>query len=101
MVNVEQYFCVEDCGTIIDHVIVDGQVVGAVACGIGNALHEELVYDDAGQLLTGTLMDYLVAMAPDVPNIPDPAHGDAVALYPGGRQGRGRGRDRGRIHSRE
>ena len=69
MVNVEQYFCVEDCGTIIDHVIVDGQVVGAVACGIGNALHEELVYDDAGQLLTGTLMDYLVAMAPDIPAI--------------------------------
>ena len=69
MVNVEQYFCVEDCGTIIDHVIVDGQVVGAVATGIGNTLHEELVYDDNGQLLTGTLMDYLVPTAPDIPNI--------------------------------
>ncbi len=69
MVNVEQYFCVEDCGTIIDHVIVDGQVIGAVALGIGNALHEELVYDEGGQLLTGTLMDYLVPTAPDVPVI--------------------------------
>ena len=69
MVNVEQYFCVEDCGTIIDHVIVDGQVVGAVAFGISNALHEELVYDDGGQLLTGTLMDYLVHTAPDIPDI--------------------------------
>jgi len=69
MVNVEQYFCVEDCGTIIDHVIVDGQVVGAVALGIGNALHEELVYTEEGQLLTGTLMDYLVPSAPDVPDI--------------------------------
>ena len=69
MVNVEQYFCVEDCGTIIDHVIVDGQVVGAVATGIGNTLHEELVYDDNGQLLTGTLMDYLVPTAPDIPAI--------------------------------
>jgi carbon-monoxide dehydrogenase large subunit len=69
MVNVEQYFCVEDCGTIIDHVIVDGQVVGAVALGIGNALHEELVYSDDGQLLTGTFMDYLVPTAPDVPEI--------------------------------
>ena len=69
LVNVEQYVCVEDCGTIIDHVIVDGQVVGGVALGIGNALHEELVYDDAGQLLTGTFMDYLVPTAPDVPAI--------------------------------
>ena len=69
MVKVEQYFCVEDCGTIIDHVIVDGQVVGAVALGIGNALHEELVYDGGGQLLTGTFMDYLVPMAPDIPAI--------------------------------
>ena len=69
MVKVEQYICVEDCGTIIDHVIVDGQVVGGVACGIGNALHEELVYDDSGQLLTGTFMDYLVPTAPDVPAI--------------------------------
>ena len=69
MVKVEQYFCVEDCGTIIDHVIVDGQVVGAVALGIGNALLEELVYDDSGQLLTGTFMDYLVPTAPDVPEI--------------------------------
>ena len=69
MVKVEQYFCVEDCGTIIDHVIVDGQVVGAVALGIGNALHEELVYSESGDLLTGTLMDYLVPTAPDVPDI--------------------------------
>ena len=69
MVKVEQYFCVEDCGTIIDHVIVDGQVVGGVATGIGNALLEELVYDSEGQLLTGTFMDYLVPTAPDVPEI--------------------------------
>ncbi len=68
-VKVEQYFCVEDCGTIIDHVIVDGQVVGGIALGIGNALHEELVYSESGQLLTGTLMDYLVPIAPDVPAI--------------------------------
>ena len=69
LVKVEQYICVEDCGTIIDHIIVDGQVVGGVACGIGNALHEELVYDEGGQLLTGTFMDYLVPTAPDVPDI--------------------------------
>ena len=69
MVKVEQYFCVEDCGTIIDHVVVDGQVVGAIGLGIGNALLEELVYSEEGQLLTGTLMDYLVPTAPDIPDI--------------------------------
>ena len=69
MVKVEQYFCVEDCGTIIDHAIVDGQVVGAIGLGIGNALHEELVYSEDGQLLTGTFMDYLVPTASDVPAI--------------------------------
>ena len=69
LVRVEQYFCVEDCGTIIDHVIVDGQVVGGVALGIGNALFEELVYNEGGDLLTGTLMDYLVPTAADVPAI--------------------------------
>ena len=69
MVKVEQYVCVEDCGTIIDHVIVDGQVVGGVATGIGNALHEELVYSESGDLLTGTFMDYLVPIASDVPEI--------------------------------
>ena len=69
MVKVEDYVCVEDCGTIIDHVIVDGQVVGAVGLGIGNALHEELVYDGDGQLLTGTFMDYLVPTASDIPDI--------------------------------
>ena len=69
MVKVERYVCVEDCGTIIDHVIVDGQVIGGVATGIGNALHEELVYSDSGDLLTSTFMDYLVPVASDVPDI--------------------------------
>ena len=69
IVKVEQYICVEDCGTIIDHVIVDGQVVGAVAQGIGNALHEELVYSESCDLLTATFMDYLVPTAPDIPEI--------------------------------
>ena len=69
IVKVEQYVCVEDCGTIIDHVIVDGQVIGGVATGIGNALHEELVYNETGNLLTGTFMDYLVPLASDIPEI--------------------------------
>jgi carbon-monoxide dehydrogenase large subunit len=64
---VEQYYGVEDCGTILDHAVVAGQVQGAVAQGLGNALFEELTYDAAGQLLTASLMDYLVPMALDIP----------------------------------
>ena len=69
LVQVDRYVCVEDCGSIIDHEIVDGQVIGGVAQGIGNALHEELAYDTGGQPLTGTLMDYLVPTAADIPTI--------------------------------
>ena len=68
-VRVDRYVCVEDCGSIIDHEIVDGQVIGGVAQGIGNALHEELAYDPGGQPLTGTLLDYLVPTAADIPLI--------------------------------
>jgi carbon-monoxide dehydrogenase large subunit len=67
LVQVEQYYIVEDCGTILDHEVVAGQVRGAVAQGIGNALFEELLYDDAGQLRTGSLLDYLVPTASDIP----------------------------------
>ena len=67
LVQVEQYYIVEDCGTILDHDVVEGQVRGAVAQGIGNAVFEELTYDDAGQLLTASLLDYLVPTAPEIP----------------------------------
>jgi carbon-monoxide dehydrogenase large subunit len=67
LVQVEQYYIVEDCGTILDHDVVEGQVRGAVAQGIGNAVFEELTYDEAGQLLTASLLDYLVPTAPDIP----------------------------------
>ena len=67
LVKVRKYFIVEDCGTILDHVIVNGQVVGGAAQGIGNAIFEELKYDREGQLLTGSLMDYLLPTASDIP----------------------------------
>ena len=67
--RVDKYFCVEDCGAIIDHVVVDGHVAGAVALGIGNSLFEELIYNEGGDLLTGTFMDYLVPTASDIPDI--------------------------------
>jgi carbon-monoxide dehydrogenase large subunit len=66
-VRVLRYLVVEDCGRIINPMIVDGQAIGGVAQGIGAALLEELVYADDGQLLTGTLMDYLVPTATELP----------------------------------
>ena len=60
---------VHDCGTLINPLIVEGQVHGGVAQGIGNAFYEQLVFDDDGQLLNATLADYLLPTALDVPRM--------------------------------
>ncbi|PYM97000.1 MAG: dehydrogenase [Candidatus Rokuibacteriota bacterium] len=66
-VSVLRYLVVEDCGRMVNPLIVDGQVHGGVAQGLGAALLEEIVHDDHGQLLSGTLMDYVVPSACEVP----------------------------------
>ncbi len=66
-VVIRRWVCVEDTGRMINPLIVDGQVHGAIAQGIGGALLEHLVYDDGGQLLTGTLMDYALPRAAALP----------------------------------
>src|SRR5215510_1826919 len=66
-VRILKYVAVDDCGTMINPLVVEGQIHGGIAHGIGNALSEEIVYDAAGQLLTGTLMDYALPRAADVP----------------------------------
>jgi carbon-monoxide dehydrogenase large subunit len=68
-VHITDYVLAEDCGKIINPMIVDGQVQGAVAQGIGAALLEEIVYDDDGQFVTASLADYLVPVASSVPDI--------------------------------
>ena len=68
-VDIKRYLVAEDCGPMVDQDVVEGQIRGAVAQGIGSALHEEVHYDAAGQLLTGTLQDYLVPSIFDVPRI--------------------------------
>jgi carbon-monoxide dehydrogenase large subunit len=68
-VTIRRYVVAEDCGQIINPMIVDGQVQGAVAQGIGAALLEEVVHDDDGQCVTASLADYLVPVATNVPNI--------------------------------
>jgi aerobic carbon-monoxide dehydrogenase large subunit len=64
-----RYIAVDDCGNVINPMIVDGQVHGGVAQGVAQALWEEVVYDENGQLITGTLMDYAVPFATDLPMI--------------------------------
>jgi carbon-monoxide dehydrogenase large subunit len=66
-VKVLRYVVAEDCGRVINPLIVEGQTHGAIAQGIGGTLHESLVYDEQGQLLTGSLLDYLVPTAADLP----------------------------------
>jgi carbon-monoxide dehydrogenase large subunit len=68
-VRVVKYVAVDDCGRLVNPALVDGQVRGGVVQGLGGALMEHCVYDDAGQLLTSTLMDYAVPTAADLPPI--------------------------------
>jgi len=68
-VEVQKYVVVHDCGVVINPLLVDGQVHGGVAQGIGNAFYEQLVYDDNGQLLNASFMDFLLPTALDVPRV--------------------------------
>ena len=67
MVEIKRYVAVHDCGNIINPLIVDGQVHGGVAQGIGNAFYEKIVYDENGQLLSASLMDYLLPTSMEIP----------------------------------
>jgi carbon-monoxide dehydrogenase large subunit len=68
-VKLLKHWCVEDCGTVINPQLVDEQIRGGIVQGIGGALYEHCLYDEAGQLLNGNLMDYLVPMAGEMPDI--------------------------------
>ena len=68
-VTLKRYIALDDCGPQINPVIVEGQVHGGVVQGVGQALWEEAVYDDAGQLLTGSMLDYALPRADQLPDI--------------------------------
>ncbi len=68
-VKLLKHWCVEDCGTVINPQLVDEQIRGGIVQGIGAALFEHCLYDAEGQLLNGTMMDYLVPMASEMPDI--------------------------------
>ncbi len=69
VVTLLKHWCVEDCGTVINPQLVDEQIRGGIVQGIGAALFEHCLYDENGQLLNGNMMDYLVPLAPEMPDI--------------------------------
>ena len=90
-VEILRYAAVHDCGREINPLIVEGQVRGGIAQGIGGALLEEIRYDEDGQLLTGTLADYLLPTAADVPEVLLESHETPSPLNPLGLRGVGEG----------
>ncbi len=67
-VGIVRYVAVDDCGNVINPMIVDGQVHGGIAQGIAQALYEEAIYDEGGNLLTSSMMNYLVPSATEIPS---------------------------------
>lgn len=90
LIQVLDYVAVNDCGVVINPTIVEGQIQGGVAQGIGSALLEELHYDEAGQLTTTSLMDYLLPTFVDVPPM-RVEHMETPSLSLGGFKGMGEG----------
>ncbi|MGE5303484.1 MAG: glyceraldehyde dehydrogenase subunit alpha [Alphaproteobacteria bacterium] len=68
-VEIQKYIAVDDCGKVINPLLVDGQVQGGIVQGVGQALYEEVVYDENGQLLSASLMDYALPRAADLPRL--------------------------------
>jgi aerobic carbon-monoxide dehydrogenase large subunit len=89
-VRILKFVVAEDCGRLINPMIVDGQVHGGVAQGVGAALFEELVYDEDSQLLTASLVDYMIPSAPEVPFM-DVVHVEGESAVAGGFRGMGEG----------
>jgi carbon-monoxide dehydrogenase large subunit len=89
-VNIVRYVAAEDVGTVINPAVVEGQIIGGIAQGIGEALLEELVYDEAGQPRTVTLADYLVPSALEIPRI-EVHHANTPSAALGGFKGCGEG----------
>ncbi|MCX6044364.1 MAG: xanthine dehydrogenase family protein molybdopterin-binding subunit [Chloroflexi bacterium] len=68
-VEIKKYIAVHDCGVVINPMILEGQIQGGVAQGIGNAFYEQLIFDENGQLLNASFMDYLLPTADTVPRV--------------------------------
>ena len=90
-VAIERIVAVEDCGTVLNPAVVDGQVIGAIAQGIGAVLYEQLPYDEDGNFLAGTLADFLYPTATEVPAIEVDHLETPSPLTEGGMKGMGEG----------
>ena len=91
-VTLLKYYAVNDCGTIMNPPLVEGQIMGGIVQGIGAALMEEYDYRDDGTLGTPSLREYLIPTLHEVPDIVRRARADAVAVHRVRREGRGGGR---------
>jgi carbon-monoxide dehydrogenase large subunit len=97
-VEVVTYTAVDDCGNVLDHMIVEGQFHGALASGLGQALLETAIYDrEGGQLITGSFMDYAMPRAADMPIIRDAIHSVPATTNPLGVKGVGEAATTGAI----
>ena len=90
IVEVLRYVVSEDCGVMINPMVVEGQIAGGVVQGIGGVLYEHFVYDDDGNPLTTTFLDYLLPTAAEVPSI-EYGHVETRSPTPGGHKGMGEG----------
>ena len=90
-VEITRYVVVNDCGCLINPMIVDGQIVGGIAQGVGGALLEELVYDEDGQMLSANLMDYQLPTSLDLPDVEISHYESPSPLNPLGVKGIGEG----------
>ncbi|HEV3452117.1 MAG TPA: xanthine dehydrogenase family protein molybdopterin-binding subunit [Acidimicrobiia bacterium] len=89
-VEVQRYVVSEDCGVMINPMVVEGQIAGGVVQGLGGVLYEHFVYDDDGNPLTTTFLDYLVPTSTEVPMI-EYGHIETRSPTPGGHKGMGEG----------
>lgn len=90
-VQILDYITVHDAGKLLNPLIVDGQIMGGLAHGIGGALYEELAYDKNGHFLTGSFMDYLCPTATEIPRVTIKHYETASPLTPLGAKGLGEG----------
>ncbi len=89
VIDVLNYIAVDDCGTVINPMIVHGQVHGGVAQGLGQVLGEHAIYDEDGQLLAGSFMDYMMPRADDMPDMKLGFHSVPCTTNPVGAKGAG------------
>lgn len=90
-VHITEYYVVHDCGTVINPLVVEGMVYGGIAHGIGGALYEKFAYDDAGQMVASSFMDYLMPTAAEMPRVRVAEQVTPSPLHPYGAKGSGEG----------